>query len=447
MRQFVPYLLAALLASALLPACPLLHASRPVAATPAAESGPPPAPVYSLPPDKLEHARTLGHIRTALGIADPLLGLAFLGIFLATGWAARLSHWTLRITRRRWLQGLLFFALFFVLSTAVSLPLDGVGHMASLHYRISVQGWPSWWGDQGKGLALSVVFGPLVLLLFNWLVKVLPRFHWLAIWAVFLPLMLAAIFAAPLLLDPLFNQFEPLTAHHAALAAQLETVVARTGTRIPPERMFLMKASAKSNGINAYVTGIGSSKRFVLWDTATDRMPADEVMFIFGHESGHYVLNHIPKLIAGAAAGMFFVFWLCSAAARRVVAAQAGRWGFAPSPEDVAPLATRPGFLVLLFAFSVVGLVVQPVSNAFSRHFEHQADVYGQEAIHGLVADPRRTAISAFNHLGETWLEDPDPNPLVEFWEYNHPSIQQRAHFAAQYDPWAEGGHGAFFAK
>ena len=84
-----------------------------------------------------------------------------------------------------------------------------------------------------------------------------------------------------------------------ALVDKLEEVVARTGTEIPPDRMFLMKASEKTNGINAYVTGIGSSKRFVMWDTTTDRMPDDEILFIFGHESGHYVLNHIPKMLAG----------------------------------------------------------------------------------------------------------------------------------------------------
>ena len=76
--------------------------------------------------------------------------------------------------------------------------------------------------------------------------------------------------------------------------------------------MFLMKASAKSNGLNAYVTGIGATKRFVMWDTATDRLPDDEVLFIFGHESGHYVLHHIPKGLAVAAVGLFFVYWACA---------------------------------------------------------------------------------------------------------------------------------------
>jgi hypothetical protein len=71
--------------------------------------------------------------------------------------------------------------------------------------------------------------------------------------------------------------------------------------------------------------------------------------------------------------------------------------------------------------------------------------VYGQEAVHGLVPDPQKTAVSGFNHLGEAWLEDPDPSPIVEFWLYNHPSVQTRAKFAEHYNPWANGGHGEFF--
>jgi len=101
--------------------------------------------------------------------------------------------------------------------------------------------------------------------------------------------------------------------------------------------------------------------------------------------------------------------------------------------------------VVLLFAISIAGFVLAPVGNAFSRHFEHQADVYGQEAIHGIVPDPQKTAVAAFNDLGQAWLEDPHPNPFIEFWLYSHPSIEHRAGFALHYDPWANGGHGEFF--
>jgi len=116
-------------------------------------------------------------------------------------------------------------------------------------------------------------------------------------------------------------------------------------------------------------------------------------------------------------------------------------------PQSPNPLSTRAGFVVIVLAINIAGFVLEPVSNTFSRHFEHQADVYGQEAIHGLVPDPQKTAVAGFQALGEAWLEDPDPSPLIEFWEYNHPSVKTRANFAAHYNPWINGGHGEFFDK
>ena len=401
---------------------------------------------YSLPPDKLAKAITLSQIDTALDIAGSLWGLAVLWLMLASRWAAGLASWTERLLRRRWMQGLLFFGLFLVATTLAGLPLDLIGHVVSRHYGISVQGWGSWFGDLGKALGLSLIIGTPILLLFNWIVRVSPRRYWVWAWLISLPLIVISVFAAPLL-DPIFNKFEPLARTHSALVARLESVVARTGTHIAPDRMFLMKASAKSNGLNAYVTGIGATKRFVLWDTATDRLPDDEILFIFGHESGHYVLNHIPKGIAVSAVALFFVFRACAWFAGWLAGRFGARWGLVGIEAGQNAFASRQGFLVLLFALSVAGVVLQPASNTYSRHIEHEADIYGQEAIHGIVADPRKTAVGAFNHLGEAWLEDPTPSPLIEFWEYNHPSVKTRANFAAQYDPWANGGHGQFFDK
>ena len=403
------------------------------------------AQAYTLPPGKLAQAVTLSHIDLALDIAGSLWSLVFLWLLLSRRWAAGLAAWTERLLRRRWMQGLLFFAAFLILSTLASLPLDAIGHAVSHHYAISVQGWGSWLGDQAKSLGLSLLFVTPVLLLFNWLVRAYPRSYWFRIWLFSLPLILLATFASPFI-DPLFNKFEPLIQTHPALVAKLETVVARTGTRIAPERMYLMKASAKSNGLNAYVTGIGATKRFVMWDTATDRLPDDEVLFILGHESGHYVLHHIPQELAGMAAGLFFVIWGSAALAGRLARRRSARWQLSVR-DETNPLASRQGFLVLIFTLSLASLLLEPAGNTFSRHFEHQADVYGQEAIHGLVADPEHTVVSAFNHLGEAWLEDPNPNAFVEFWTFSHPSVQHRADFAAHYDPWANGGHGSFFER
>jgi len=395
---------------------------------------------YTLPPEKLAKAIALSRFRNIMDIAGSLWGIAVAWLLLATGAAAGLGRWAERVFHSRWLQGLLFFAALIVILTFAGLPLDALSHHMSRSYGISVQGWGSWLDDQGKTLLLTIILGSLVMLLFQWIVRVSPRRYWLWCWVITLPLIVASTLAEPLL-EPLFNRYEPLSKHHEALVAKLEEVVARTGTNIPPSRMFLMKASEKSNGLNAYVTGVGATKRYVMWDTATDRLPDDEIMFIFGHESGHYVLNHIPKMLAGFALGLFFIYWACAKYAGWLARRRGAQWGL---PEEHA-LASRAGFVVLLFAISVAGLIIEPAANTFSRHFEHEADVYGQEAIHGLVPDPQQTAVKGFNALGEAWLEDPNPNPLIEFWEYSHPSVKNRANFAAHYDPWANGGHGRFF--
>jgi Zn-dependent protease with chaperone function len=398
-----------------------------------------PQQAYTLPPDKLAKAIALSRIRNILDFASSIWGIVFLWLLLAARFAAAIEHWTQRIAAQRWLQGCLFFAVFLALTTLAGLPLDMIGHHYSRGFGISVQSWSGWFGDQSKALGLTLVIGTPILLLFNWIVRRWPRRYWLGLWVVTVPILVASVFIEPLI-EPLFEKYEPLQQNHAALVAELEKVVARTGTNIPPDRMYLMKASAKTNGLNAYVTGIGATKRIVVWDTTAGRIPDDEVMFVFGHESGHYVLHHLPKGIALSAAALFFIYWGCAAFSAWLVRRFGAPWG-------ASDAASRTGFVVLLFAITIVSFLLQPVDNAIHRHFEHQADVYGLEAIHGLVPDPQQTAVAAFNALGAAWLDDPNPSPLIEFWLYDHPSTQDRCNFALHYNPWANGGRGKFFAN
>ena len=132
-------------------------ATGPVSTAPAVQ--PANTQAYSLPPDKLAKAITLNRIRIILDITGSLWGLAVLWLLLATRAAAGLAAWAERLLRRRWMQGLLFFAAFLLITTLAGLPLDLIGHVVSRHYGISVQGWASWLGDLAKGLGLSLLFG------------------------------------------------------------------------------------------------------------------------------------------------------------------------------------------------------------------------------------------------------------------------------------------------
>ncbi len=454
-RRWLPLFCLPILIAAVAPRIgPGPHAATSPAAiqSPPAPTAAPPA--YFLPPEKLAKALALSRIRNILDIAGSLWGLTVLWLVLDLRIASGLESWARRRAPWHWLQGLIFFIVLVLILRLASLPLEAYGHLIARSYGIGVQGWPGWFGDRAKSLGLALLFGAPVLQLFNRIVRRWPRRFWLRVWIATLPLMALGAFAGPLL-APIYDQYEPLALHHPALVAELEKVVARTGTSIPPERMFLMKASAKSNGLNAYVAGLGATKRYVMWDTATDRLPTDEILFLFGHESGHYVLNHIPKGLALTAAASLVVFWACAGFAAWLVRRFGVRWRIqeerfgvkVTQPDEIAKLSSRAGFVVLLFTVSAASFLLEPASNAVSRHIEHEADVYGQEAIHGLVPDPQKTAVAAFNALGEAWLEDPSPSPFIEFWLYDHPSVQTRATFAAHYDPWAKGGHGSFFAK
>lgn len=399
------------------------------------------ANAYRLPADKLAQAIALSRARLFLHFGEELWELAFLFLLLSTGWASKLGKWTAGKTKKLLLQGALYVAILALwVFLAVDTPAAAIGHALSLHYGISIEGWNSWLLDQAKFLGLALLIETPLLMLVLWLTRWSPRRYWLWFASAAVPIMLLGTFLLPQLVEPLFYKFEPLTQSHPALVQQLERVVARTGTNIPPERMFLMKASEKSNGLNAYVSGIGASKRIVVWDTTADRMPTDEILFTFAHETGHYVLNHIPKGLTLAAVGMFALFWFVARFAEWLVRRFGRLW-------RVSAIASLPGLAVLLLALSALQTVTEPVDSTISRHFEHEADVYGQEAIHGLVPDPQKTSVASFNRLGEVYLDDPNPNPFLEFWSYDHPSTQHRAQFAAQYDPWAPGRTPQFFQK
>ena len=94
---------------------------------------------------------------------------------------------------------------------------------------------------------------------------------------------------------------------------------------------------------------------------------------------------------------------------------------------------------MLLLIFGILTFLSSPFENAVSRYFEHQADIYGEEVIHGIVADPQKTAQQSFQELGEDALDIPNPNRLLVLWDFSHPTILERATFARDYDPWAPG--------
>jgi STE24 endopeptidase len=384
---------------------------------------------YSLPPDKLAKAKALYETSTVLYLFGVVFGIAMLWVLLQLRVGPFFRDLAERASEKRFAQTLIFVPLLMLLIAAILLPMDVYTHHISRQYGLSVQDWGSWVGDWLKGQALSVVVTILAVFGLFWVIRKSPRRWWFYFWLLTLPFIVLIIFIAPVILDPMFNTFVPLEKTEPQLVTALQQVTARGGLQIPADRMFEMKASEKVTTYNAYVTGIGATKRVVVWDNAARDMTISETIFVFGHEMGHYVLNHIYKGLAFFAALAFAGFWV----GRKIVVTMMARWGEGWRLRGIDDLAALPVFLLTL---TLLSLVSQPFASAFSRHLEHQADIYGLEVTHGLTPNSAEVAASAFQMLGEKSYDYPTPSRFLVFWSYDHPTIKNRVQFALHYDPW-----------
>lgn len=387
---------------------------------------------YTLSHDRYEKAVAYSRAGYTLYFVSYFLGGLFLLLILRLGIAAKLRDIAEDVSDKRWIQALVFVPLLFLLIALLHLPVRIYGHALSLRYEQSIQGWRSWFWDWTKGELLSTAFWIVLVLILFAVMRRSPRRWWLYFWFPAVFILLGLVVIAPLVVDPMFNKFEPLSKEYPDLVASIEKLTQHAGVPIPPERMFLMVASRKTNEINAYVTGLGASKRVVIWDTTIRKSSKDEALFIVGHELGHYVLGHVRQGFLMGAAGLLLALYLLFRGLHWSLDHWAADWKIY-GPEDWASLA------VLLLLLQVLLFVSSPVINGLSRMQEHAADVYGLEVIHGLVPNSGEVAAHAFQVLGELDLSDPNPPAFITFWLYSHPPLADRLVFAHSYDPWSKG--------
>jgi STE24 endopeptidase len=387
---------------------------------------------YSLPPDKLAQATTLYHTELITFALGTVYSFAILWALLHFKVGVRIRDAAERASQKFFIRAVIVLPLILLAIQISRLPLSIFWHRLSLSYGLSVQRWGSWFADWCKGAAIEVVVGTFICLGVYWLMRRSTRLWWLWIWIISIPLTVFAVWIVPIVLDPIFNKFQPLEQTNPQLVQHLSRVAERGGLHIPPARMFEMKASEKVTTYNAYVTGVGSSKRIVVWDTTEREMSTPETLFIFGHEMGHYVLDHIWKGIAISTFLTIIGILLARALIHWVLRGRGERWGIR-SIDDIA------GLPLLLLVVSVITFLSMPIDSAISRYFEHQADVYGLEVTHNINANSPEVAASSFQKLGEKSLDYPYPNSFYVFWAYSHPTISDRLRFALRYRPWEQG--------
>lgn len=378
---------------------------------------------YHLSPEKYQKAIAYSRAGYRLYFLSVFWDLAILLFLLRSGFFARLRDFAESRSRSRSLQATIFVPVLFALLGLLHLPIRVYWHHLSLHYQQSIEPWAPWFWDWTKAQLLEIALALLVVALLFALIRSRPRSWWLFAWLGAIPLSLILGLIAPWYIDPLFNKFRPLQETQPQLVQSIGELSRRAGIPVPPERMFLMVASAKTNAINAYVAGLGPSKRIVIWDTSIRKTKPEELLYIVGHEMGHYVLGHIVKGFAYFLALLFVALFLAYRLFQWTIARWGGAWGIR-GQSDWAALGA------LLLLFNIMGFFGEPVGNAISRVQEHAADAYGLQLIQGFIPDANEVAAHSFQVLGEEDLDDPDPPKFIVLWLYSHPPLNDRLKFA-----------------
>ncbi|MFY9659068.1 MAG: M48 family metallopeptidase [Terriglobales bacterium] len=425
-------LFAATLATLHAQSSPASDSSSPavVATTPVAAGAP--IVEYAPPPAEYARAKAYSNSHYRHVFIGAFYGFLILLVILRWRVAPAFRNLAERASSSRFVQRIIFAPLILFTIAVLGIPSDIWDESLQRAYGLSVQTWGAWTRDWILGQAIMLIVGTLLVGILYGVIRRSPRRWWFYFWLASIPIVLLMFFLQPIVVDPLFYTFKPLAGAQPVLVSEIQKVVHRGGMEIPADRMFVMNASSKTTGLNAYVTGFGASKRVVVWDNTIAKATVPEALFVFGHEMGHYVLLHIPKEMAIISAILLFLLYLGYRLSNGMLARWGAQWGI----RDLQDWASLP---VLLFVITLLAFLATPVFNGVSRHFEHEADRYGLEVIHGIVDNPNQVAAHYFQKSGEKNLSDPDPSEFVKIWFFDHPTRPERVHFVATYNPWSSG--------
>ncbi len=389
------------------------------AAAAAAETGPVPIP------EPTEKALKYYRSGNKLWVVETLWGFAIPLVILFTGFSARIRTLATRLSGGRWFLTIALFAVLYgLVGFVIDLPLAYCTGFARPHaYGLSDQLPSKWWGDAFKGLGVGLVLSALALWIPYLLLKKSPKRWWLYTAIVAVPLVILLQMISPVFIDPLFNKFGPMK--DKALERKILALADRAG--ISGGKVYEVDKSVDTKTVNAYVNGFGQTKRIVLWDTTIKKLKPEEVLFVMGHEMGHYVLGHVRQLVVLISFLILIGLLAVHLSANGMIARFKDRLGF----ESLSDVASLP---LLSLIFSLVFFVLTPAVFVFTRHIEHEADRFGLE-----ITRDSRNAATAFVKLQEENLAIPRPGPVYKFFRQSHPPLGERIDFANEYKPWAAG--------
>jgi len=389
----------------------------------------------ALVPAPTDKAMRYYHSGNVLWLVNLFWGLLIPALFLFTGFSAKIRDWAQRLGRKWFFVIGLYFIFFTILNFVIDFPLSYYQGFVRQHsYELSNQTFGKWFGDAIKSLLVGLVGGVLFLWVPYLLLKKSPRRWWLYTALLMIPFLFFVMLISPVWIDPLFNKFGPM--NDKALETKILALADKAG--IEGSRVYEVNKSVDTKAVNAYVTGFMNTKRIVLWDTIIAKLDEQELLFVMGHEMGHYVLGHVIKGILFFSILILLTLYAAYRVAGAVIEKFKHRFGF----DQLSDIASLPLILLLVSIFT---LVITPIAMTFTRYQEHESDRFGLE-----ITQSNRAAAMAFVKLQQENLGNPRPGLLYKLWRASHPTLGERIDFCNAYRPWEKGEalrYGQLFKK
>jgi len=305
-------------------------------------------------------------------------------------------------------------ALVIVIGVA-TLPFSAIAHQRDVDYGLSTQGWGGWTGDLVKSEAIAAVLTGGGAALLVALMRRFPRRWWVPGGVAVIALGALFTFIAPVVLEPIFNKFTPLPA--GALRSDVLDLARRS--HVDVGQVYKVDASRRTTGANAYVAGLGSTKRVVLYDNLIQNYTRPEIRSVVAHELGHVKRRDVPRGI----------LWLAIVGPAATLLVQALVERIAPREERAGPAVVPAAALSIALVSFATGIA----GNAVSRPVEARADAYALRLTH----DPK-AFIAVEQKLTTGNLSDPDPPGWLVDLFGTHPPATERIGYALRFE--REGG-------
>ncbi|HET8684267.1 MAG TPA: M48 family metallopeptidase [Micromonosporaceae bacterium] len=383
----------------------------------------PPAPradqlaaLKGMPAEQVARGRALHGELRPVTYGSLVLGLGVALVLGLTTFGAQLVSQVARPFGGHWVaQAVLGGLAVVLLAELVTLPLAAWRHAIAVRYGLSTQTWGGWAVDVAKAYAVGAAIGAVALLGFYTVARLAPRWWWAfgALGAAALVALLS--FVLPVLVEPVFNKFTPMPA--GPLRTELLALAERDG--VPVRDVLVADASRRTRMVNAYVSGLGPTRRIVVYDTLLREAPPAEVVSVVAHELGHAKRSDVATGTAlaalGAAAAVCGLYLL-------------GSWPGLLRRAGVESLGDPRGIALLVAVVTLVGLVTTPAQNLVSRRVEARADA------HALALTGDAATFEAMEQrLALVNLADVDPHPVEHTLFATHPSVVERIAAARAY--------------